>query len=187
MRKVLSKISLAAVLVMGCQLSAQASVTELGLISGTKTLSGTTVAGAFTDYFNFTVGQTNMAGLATTSILFPTIYGTLVQGLNLYAGTFSDSTQLPAAISLPFITSTSVSGGATTTTLASSANLTATGYTLVINGTSLGNAGYTGIIALTAPGGGPVTPPVPEPETYAMLLAGLGMLGFIARRRQKNS
>ncbi|WP_292918319.1 FxDxF family PEP-CTERM protein [Nitrosomonas sp.] len=26
--------------------------------------------------------------------------------------------------------------------------------------------------------------PVPEPETYAMLLAGLGLLGFMARRRQ---
>lgn len=27
---------------------------------------------------------------------------------------------------------------------------------------------------------------VPEPETYAMLLAGLGLLGFAARRRQEN-
>ncbi|WP_256209002.1 FxDxF family PEP-CTERM protein [Nitrosospira sp. Nsp14] len=26
--------------------------------------------------------------------------------------------------------------------------------------------------------------PIPEPETYAMLLAGLGLLGFIARRRR---
>lgn len=27
---------------------------------------------------------------------------------------------------------------------------------------------------------------VPEPETYAMLLAGLGLMGFMARRRQRN-
>ena len=30
----------------------------------------------------------------------------------------------------------------------------------------------------------PVTPPIPEPETYAMLLAGLGLVGFMARRRK---
>jgi type VI secretion system secreted protein VgrG len=34
-------------------------------------------------------------------------------------------------------------------------------------------------------GGGGVIAAIPEPETYAMLLAGLGLLGFAARRRQK--
>ena len=29
-----------------------------------------------------------------------------------------------------------------------------------------------------------VTPAVPEPETYALLLAGLGVMGFLARRRK---
>ena len=37
-------------------------------------------------------------------------------------------------------------------------------------------------------GGGSInfasTPPVPEPQTYAMLLAGLGAVGFVARRRR---
>lgn len=32
----------------------------------------------------------------------------------------------------------------------------------------------------------PITAAVPEPETYAMMLAGLGLLGFSARRRNKN-
>lgn len=30
----------------------------------------------------------------------------------------------------------------------------------------------------------PPPPPIPEPETYAMLLAGLGLIGFMARRRK---
>jgi PEP-CTERM motif len=30
----------------------------------------------------------------------------------------------------------------------------------------------------------PSIPPIPEPETYAMLLAGLGLLGFMARHRK---
>jgi len=36
-------------------------------------------------------------------------------------------------------------------------------------------------------GNGGVISPVPEPETYAMLLAGLGLIGFIAYRRKSDS
>ena len=52
--------------------------------------------------------------------------------------------------------------------------------TLTLIGTTIGTAAskviYSGEITVTA---------VPEPETYAMLLAGLGVMGAIARRRNK--
>ena len=35
------------------------------------------------------------------------------------------------------------------------------------------------------PGDAPLLLAVPEPETYAMMLAGLGLMGFVARRRSK--
>ena len=44
-----------------------------------------------------------------------------------------------------------------------------------------GPAGFFGPNLSTA-----AAPPVPEPETYAMLTAGLGLLSFIARRRKKS-
>jgi hypothetical protein len=46
--------------------------------------------------------------------------------------------------------------------------------------TTLGGRLNTGIDNLS-------TAPIPEPETYAMLLAGLGLLGFAARRRQQQA
>lgn len=62
-----------------------------------------------------------------------------------------------------------------------------TNFYLKISGPkdTLGN--YSGFINLVAPT--PIIPDtpvsaVPEPETYAMLLAGLGLMGFIARNRK---
>lgn len=48
------------------------------------------------------------------------------------------------------------------------------------------NSSLNGIFSLT---GDIVNPPaaIPEPETYAMLLAGLGLLSFAARRRRRRS
>lgn len=53
---------------------------------------------------------------------------------------------------------------------------TSTGYELKVSGTVGASGG--------SYGGNIVATPVPEPETYAMMLAGLGALGFLARRRK---
>ncbi len=55
---------------------------------------------------------------------------------------------------------------------------TAGNYFLHIVGSGSGAPHYAGSISLTSP--------VPEPETYGMFLAGLGLMGFVAYRR-KNS
>jgi hypothetical protein len=48
-----------------------------------------------------------------------------------------------------------------------------------------GNFGLLDGIADNAAGFAP-TSPVPEPESYAMILVGLGLVGFIVKRRESN-
>ncbi len=58
---------------------------------------------------------------------------------------------------------------------------TGVAYTLVTAGFGADDFGrYLNVIR----GPGEITAPVPEPETYAMMLAGLAAIGFLARRRR---
>jgi len=62
-----------------------------------------------------------------------------------------------------------------------SANLTAgTGYRFLVTGDVTGNigGGYGGVL---------LAAPIPEADTYAMMLAGLGLVGFMARRNARVS
>ncbi|MBV6321882.1 PEP-CTERM sorting domain-containing protein [Duganella sp. HSC-15S17] len=55
-------------------------------------------------------------------------------------------------------------------------------FTLSLLAADCQPTGHTGYAYLD--GFGAVTPSVPEPTTYGMLLAGLGLLGYMARRKK---
>lgn len=59
----------------------------------------------------------------------------------------------------------------------SSDNLAAGNYYLQVSGNLVSDTG-------ASFGGAVMLAPVPEPETYGMMLGGLGVLGFLARRRK---
>lgn len=56
-------------------------------------------------------------------------------------------------------------------------NLAAGNYYLQVSGTLVSDTG-------ASFGGAMMLAPVPEPETYGMMLGGLGVMGFLARRRK---
>nr|WP_315401728.1 FxDxF family PEP-CTERM protein [uncultured Duganella sp.] len=60
-------------------------------------------------------------------------------------------------------------------------SLTASVHQIIVSGTPLGNSpGFVGSLSLNVSA-------VPEAETYAMMMAGMGLVGFMARRRRNQA
>lgn len=132
-----------------------------------------TAAGStFTSYFSLTPAENDM--------LTVRIFGSADKFLNFsfqidgVDGSFvatPSNRSLVAKFSDPKDTSVSLIGG-------KSYLLTVTGATRSGLAGTLGISGLSGAVVAT-------TAPVPEPGTWAMLLAGLGFVGFVARRRAR--
>lgn len=125
----------------------------------------TGVASSFDDWINFSIpsdssgnGASNLISLGGSGLAF--------SAFNLYESAVLIATGITSGSSSYL----SFSGGAVPGN-----------YTLNIAGfklNTLASASYAGNITIS---------PVPEPETYAMLVVGLGLLGFSARRRNNNT
>jgi hypothetical protein len=145
----------------------------LGLVKTTSPLSFgfSTQEHWFNESFSF---STDSRGVINIEVMWG-----LLNGVNLYRVTESD-------INNPFGASFLIASASSEGYMISlvSEKVNAGNYYFTVSGVTnmspyghfSGVNSYGGTISVTA---------VPEPETYAMLLAGLGVVGFAARRRNK--
>lgn len=132
---------------------------------------------SFNDVFTFSLSTSSNSVTSAVSLEQPTIEpgGFSYFIANGSFGLYSDSDGDGMGGTL--ISSTTFGG--TSTSLRAN-NLAAGSYYFAVAGNATGTLG--GIYNFTTN-----TAPVPEPETYALMLAGLGLLGFVGKRRMRQS
>ena len=158
---------------MKLQLIAAAALLALANASSAATLTPVTVGPTFTDV------QIGTITIGSLSNLMGNVFA-----LDSVNGTFFGN---PISFSLQQVTFSSAGVGSlmgdTDATAAGFAfsNVAAGSYIVKASGSLSGPAQIlgTGFVGATY-----TVTAVPEPETYALLLAGLGVVGFIARRRK---
>ena len=157
----LTKAIAASTLALASAGSFAAALGSIDLSSGSGFFGNTPIAGAFVDTITFTV---------TTASTFSGSITAVVNGTQDVD--FASIVVTPSAQAFVSLLGDPVEVWATP---AAGFILSAGLYTLTLTGTNSASVGsYAGTLALT---------PVPEPETYAMLFAGLGIVGLLARRR----
>jgi hypothetical protein len=133
----------------------------------------------FADHFTFSVTGTTSSNFDAiiSSISRSADTGLDISGLSLYrvgGGTGTGGTLGDTLVS----SGTSLHSGEMDVWTLSSDSLAAGDYYVLVSGNMVSDtsASFGGAVMLA---------PVPEPETYGMMLAGLGVLGFLARRRKQ--
>lgn len=184
MTPLLKKAALASVLALSFGVTAHAAVdhstyTDAGLVSENWSTTVATTTGTFSDLFTFSLVPNAGVGLSAQSVMVSS-FGTSLSTIALYLGSFTSLGALTGAPIGAGVVETKTGMFSTTDNLYLDFSQLAanTAYTMVVSGDAVGRSSYTSIIQLA---------PVPEPETYAMLLAGLGVMGFVARRKSRKS
>lgn len=153
-------------------LATQAATADLGELDASITSSGgvaTSFGAIVNDHFTFSLAAASTVQSNVTTFLGninPAFYGIYTAGVDALVGTADDALVVGHGFSSVSTSYFDV--------------LAAGSYHFKVFG--LSNAALSAYsISATA-----VAQPVPEPQTYALLGAGLGMIGFIASRRRRN-
>lgn len=163
--------------------AAQAATSDWGIHDAVETSSQHVAKGSFDDIFSFTLNTASdllSFAISTEKVVFvgsppqqpKSIFGIDDGSVKLYQGVFGDATADTQVASYNFDDSGAI--------FHSSGNLAPGSYFYEVSGIGAGQGG--GFFNLTS-----TLAPVPEPETYGMLLAGLGLMGIMARRRIKGN
>ena len=131
--------------------------------------------GTFTDTFSFSIGASSLdasAAVALNLTLGVPVYHISNGAYSLY-GKGSDGA-IGGGDDLSF---GGWAFGGTTGDSSHTVSLATGDYYFAVSGLADGSAGGTYVISTAIA-------PIPEPETYAMLLTGLGLMGFVLRRQQ---
>lgn len=129
---------------------------------------GLSTGGIIFDTYSFTLATASTVASSVGAIgtISPGTYSLFTTGLDGLVGTTDD-------LATPF------AWNFTNVPTVNTVTLSAGSYYYSVFGFAPSVAAYSINSAATAV-------PVPEPETYAMLLAGLGVVGFVARRRRND-
>lgn len=174
--KSFAKNAVVAAVLSSAALAANATNTILGAASIGAPLSfGGYASGPFLDNFLFSLPANGGSGYSISDFtLLPTQFNTVFSGMSLVSNADgiignADDSLISTVMSPP--------GGSSQLSLTMGSK-PAGNYYLSVFGITNGSQGgiYNGAISVTA---------VPEPESYAMFLAGLGVMGAIAVRRNK--
>ena len=158
--------------VAGANASAYSATYDIGAVTVSSNYSQVVgvAVGSFADQWIFDVPTTLLSGgsVSNLNISIQNI-GDLYNINGLSVQLYDNANNLLANLD-------SNAGSSTNHKVGSGVFAAANDYYFTVSGTGTGSLGGKYVFAVS-------TLPVPEPETYAMLLAGLGIVGAVARRR----
>jgi hypothetical protein len=140
------------------------------------TFTASTIGNTFSDVFTFNVGTPFDAASSVTSSYLntPQTKDLLITGFSLYR--YDPATMAILGTAIAGINETGFGSNPTDSWSLSAYGLSSGYYALKVDGQVMGAGGG-------AFGGDLTISPVPEPQAWAMLLAGLGLFGVAVRRK----